>query len=112
MLHLIAVRIYRQTQRGRHHVRQKSLIRHDSKIDEKHPTGRTLSPPAADFDRQPRLAASAHTGERDQTSPADQSLDLGQFGVSAHEAGQLLRQIVIHRPTTLGGCGTLCLEGF
>ena len=90
--------VIRSPQPGLHRVgdggRHLGGITEGGQLRQPHAVGVLAGPAGGGVQRQPRLAAAARSGQRDQAGAFGQRGQFGQLGVAWYEAGQLDRQVV------------------
>ncbi len=78
-------------------------IRHRYKVSDPDSVGVRVEQPASGLLRQPRLARTAHPGERDQPASLQQAMDVGDLPLAPDEARQRRGEVV-------PGCGRGLLD--
>ena len=86
-------RLIDQSDRGRDRIQRAHIIGHRREIDETRAIRERRAESGCHLDRQPRLATSAHTGERDHPVFAHEPAQLVDFGFTAHERGHRSGQL-------------------
>ena len=93
-LHEVLARLLRDAEGFRHGLGNERRVAQRGQLDEPDAIRILVEHRARHLQRQPRLAAAAGTGERQQSRGGQPSLDLRDLLVAADEARQGLRQVV------------------